>query len=69
MGDSISGNSEKLLQRGRREGQYICDFGEGGVDVIKHIFFCRRALLVTRSRFTVKDFSAFLDMKIQELGL
>ena len=39
MGDSISGNSEKLLQRGRREGQYICDFGEGGVDVIKHIFF------------------------------
>ena len=39
MGDSISDNSEKLLQRGRKEGQYICYFGEGGVDVIKHIFF------------------------------
>ena len=39
------------------EGQYICDFGEGGVHAMKHIFFygrfllvsCR-LLLVTRSR-------------------
>ena len=38
-GDSISDSSEKLLQRGRGEGQYICDFGEGEVHVIKHIFF------------------------------
>ena len=38
LGDSISVSSEKLLQRGRREGQYICDFGEGGVHAIEHIF-------------------------------
>ena len=29
----------KLLQRGRGEGQYICDFGEGGVHAIKYIYF------------------------------
>ena len=28
LGDSILDTSEKLLQRGRREGQYICDFGK-----------------------------------------
>ena len=28
-GGNISDSSEKLLQRGRGEGQYICDFGEG----------------------------------------
>ena len=32
------------------KGQYICDFGKGGIHAIKHIFFCRRFLLVTRSR-------------------
>ena len=37
--DNISDSSEKLLQRGRGEGQYIVDFGEGGVHAIKHIFF------------------------------
>ena len=40
LGDSISDSSEKLLQRGGGEGQYLCDFGEGGVHAIKHIFFC-----------------------------
>ena len=29
------------------EGQYICDFGEGEICVIKHIFFCKRFLLVS----------------------
>ena len=29
MGDRISDSSEKLLQRGRGEGQYICHSGEG----------------------------------------
>ena len=28
-----------MLQRGREEGQYMCDFGEGGIHAIKHIFF------------------------------
>ena len=37
LGDSISDSSEKLL-RGRREGQHICDFGEGGVHAIRYIF-------------------------------
>ena len=37
-GDSITDSSEKLLQRGRGEGQHLCDFGEGGVLAIKHIF-------------------------------
>ena len=37
-GDSISDISEKLLQRGRRESQYICDLGERGVCAMKHIF-------------------------------
>ena len=36
VGDSTL---EKLLQRGRREGQYICDSDEGRVHAIKHIFF------------------------------
>ena len=35
-GDSISDSSEKLLQRGMREGQYICDFCGGGIHAIKH---------------------------------
>ena len=44
-GDSISDNSEKLLQRYRVKGQYICDFGKGGVHAINHIYFCRTLLL------------------------
>ena len=37
-GDSTS--AEKLFQRSRVEGQYICDFGQGGITrAIKHIFF------------------------------
>ena len=38
-GDSIPDSSEKLLQRGRGEGQYICDAGEGGIHVTEHISF------------------------------
>jgi len=38
LGDSITDSSEKLLQRCRGEGQCICDFAEGGVHTIKHIF-------------------------------
>ena len=29
--DSISDSSDKLLQRGSGEGQYICDFGKGRI--------------------------------------
>lgn len=36
--DIPDSSGEKLLQRGKKE-QYICDFGEGRVHSIKHIFF------------------------------
>ena len=38
-GNSTSDSSEKLLQKGRGECLYICDFGKGGIHAIKHIFF------------------------------
>ena len=38
-GDSTSNSSERLLQRGRGERQYICDFGKGGIHAIRHRFF------------------------------
>ena len=41
LGDSTSYSSEKLLQRGRSQGQYICDFGEGRVHAIKNIFLAK----------------------------
>ena len=37
--DSATDSSEKLLQRGRREGQYTCDFGEGTVHAVEHTSF------------------------------
>ena len=39
LGDSTSDSSDKLLQRGRQKGQYMCDFGEKGIHANKHIFF------------------------------
>ena len=38
--DRNSDSSEKLLQRGGKE--VICDFGEGRVHAIKHIFFFQK---------------------------
>ena len=49
LGDSISLISGKPLPRSRGEGQYICDFGEGGIHTI-NTYFCR-FLLVTKSRY------------------
>ena len=67
-GDSTSDSSEKLLQSGRWEGQYICGFGEGRICATKHIVFQKvSAILVKLSTshheavVTMKDFSAFLD--------
>ena len=51
--------TEKLLQRGRGEGQYVWDFGEGGVQAIR---FCRKFLLVAGAVLTMKDFRALLGM-------
>ena len=38
-GDKISDSSEKLVQRGSREGQHICDFGKEEVHAIKYMCF------------------------------
>ena len=62
LGDSTSDTSEKLLWRGRGKG-YICDFGEGRVPAIKHIFFFRRILLVMRSSHHHEGFLCFLDVR------
>ena len=48
---------------GEGRNQYICDFGEGGVHAIKHIFFCKRSLLSLGAIITLKEFSALLDMR------
>ena len=48
---------------GEGRNQYICDFGEGGVHAIKHIFFCKRSLLSLGAITTLKEFSALLDMR------
>ena len=58
LGDSTS---EKLLWRGREKG-YICDFDEGRVHAIKHIFF-RRFLLVMRCSHHHEGFLCFLDVR------
>ena len=41
-GDSTPCCSEKLFQRGKGKGQYICDFGKGRVHAIKHILWVDR---------------------------
>ena len=48
---------------GEGRNQYICDFGEGGVHAIKHIFFCKRSLLSLGAIITLKEFSALLDRR------
>ena len=37
--ESTSDSSERLLKRGRGKGQYVCDFGEGGIQTMEYIFF------------------------------
>ena len=59
-GNSISASSEKLLQRGRKESQYIRDFSEEGLHAIRHIFFAEGFCELW---VTMKDFSAFLGMR------
>ena len=72
MGDSTSGKSDKLFQRDKGKRQHMYDPGKGGVHAIKHFFFFfgRKFLLVSWSFYkswetivTMKDFSAFLDMR------
>ena len=39
LGHGISDSSEKLLQRGSGENQYIRDLGEGAVLAVRHVYF------------------------------
>lgn len=54
-GDRISDNSEKLPKE-VGEGQYVCDFGEHGVQATKQSL--QKFLLVTGAVFTMQDFRA-----------
>ena len=65
--DSTSDSSEKLLQIGRWVHQYICDFGEGRVHVVKHIFF-QKLLLCMKENHHHEGFWCFSRYEvIQEL--
>ena len=44
-----------MLQRGREEGQYMCDFGEGGVRAIKHRFLQKIATGLMKSLVATSD--------------
>ena len=66
MGDRTPDNSAKLLQRGRREGQYICDFSEGVIHAIKHLFFFflqKFSASHEENRHHEEFYGAFLDMR------
>ena len=60
--DGISDISEKLLWRGKVQGQYTCGFGEAGVHTVQHIFLQKvsvslvKFLLSQRAVITMKDF-------------
>ena len=63
LGGSISDSSENLLQRGRDDCQYICDFDERRRYMQSSTLFCRMFLLVMRSNHHHEGFS-FLYMRI-----
>ena len=63
LGDNISDISEKLIQRiSGGMSVYMWFWWSGSACNQAHIF-CRRFILVMRSRCLHKDFSAFLDMR------
>ena len=69
LGDSTSDSFEKLLQRGRGESQYTCDFGERGIHTIKCMFFQKvstslmKHLLVIRNGRHHEGFQCFSRYK------
>ena len=60
VGDSTL---EKLLQRGRGEGKYICDFGKEGSTCNQACIFPEGFCWSQGTVIIMKDFSAFLDMQ------
>ena len=56
-------SSEKLLQRDTREGQYLCDLGEGRILAVKPIFFAEGFCQSRGAVITMKNFGTFLDMR------
>ena len=64
--DIIPGSSEKLLQRSREEGHYTCDFwwrGNTGNQALFFFFFAEGFCYSSEAIITMKDFSAFPDMR------
>ena len=58
-GDSISISSEKLPQRGRGGGQYVCDLSGGTVYAIKkHIYVCVHTHTHTHTHIYLQTVSA-----------
>ena len=53
--DSTSDSSEKLLQRGREKDQYICDFGEGGIRALRHIFSQKVSTSLMKLRLVTRN--------------
>ena len=56
-------------EAGEKEGQYMCDYGEGGVHAAKLIFLWKvspglmKLLLVMRNSHHHEGFQCFLDMR------
>ena len=42
-----------------KEDLYTCEFGEGGVQTVKHVFFDKKFLLVTKGRCYHKGLQCF----------
>ena len=60
-GDSLSESSENSSKRIREEGQYLCDFGEGGTCNQTHISV-EGCCYTQGIDILINEFSAFLSM-------
>ena len=63
LGDSISDSSEKLLQRGGGEDSIYVSLVKGEYKQSSTYFFAKGFCWSKGAVFTIKDFSAFLDIR------
>ena len=69
LGESTSESSETLCQRGSGAGQCMCDFSDGGIRAVEHIFFQKVSASQVKCSashetvVTVRNLSALLDMR------
>ena len=61
--DSVSDSSEQLLQRGRGKVSIHVILVKGRVYAVKHRYFAESFCQSQVADVTMKDFSAFLDMR------